>query len=103
MVTFDTEEIVGWKGEWIANNFLGGAMYWELSGDKGVPRPDMEKGPGKEQVPGHSLVHAMLKAMGGRAALESSHNCLHYPNSQFENVRNGMEGMEASGAPTPSG
>jgi hypothetical protein len=31
-------------------------MFWELSGDKGNDRPEMEKGPGKDPQPGHSLV-----------------------------------------------
>ncbi|KAH7108070.1 glycoside hydrolase superfamily [Auriculariales sp. MPI-PUGE-AT-0066] len=90
MVSFDSEEVGVWKGEWIASNFLGGSMYWEMSGDKGAPRPDMEQGPGKEQVPGRSLIHVVTEAMGGRSALEASHNCLHYPGSPFDNLREGM-------------
>jgi len=100
MVSFDSEEVGRWKGEWVANNFLGGAMYWELSGDKGHPRPDMEKG--KEQVPGKSLIHMVTEGMGGREALERSHNCLHYPGSQFDNVRTGMPDTAASTGTTPS-
>src|ERR1700732_3962885 len=31
MVSFDSEEVGKWKGEWIEKEGLGGAMYWELS------------------------------------------------------------------------
>ncbi|KAF8577313.1 glycoside hydrolase family 18 protein [Ramaria rubella] len=87
MISFDSEEVARWKGEWIANEGYGGAMFWELSGDKGSAR-DMEGGPGKEPQPGQSLVKAVKAAMGG--SLEQSPNCLVYQGSRFENLRKGM-------------
>ncbi|GJJ06508.1 hypothetical protein Clacol_000700 [Clathrus columnatus] len=87
MVSFDSEEIARLKGEWISNERLGGSMFWELSGDKGKPR-ETETGPGKDPQPGKSLVTIVKEAMGGH--LETSSNCLTYPFSKFDNLRNGM-------------
>ncbi|GJJ06510.1 hypothetical protein Clacol_000702 [Clathrus columnatus] len=87
MVSFDSEEIARLKGEWISNERLGGSMFWELSGDKGNTR-QMETGPGKDPQPGKSLVTIVKEAMGGH--LETSSNCLTYPFSKFDNLRNGI-------------
>ncbi|KAF8748481.1 Glycosyltransferase family 1 protein [Rhizoctonia solani] len=68
MITYDNEEIGVTKGQWIRNEGLAGAMYWELSGDKcpsNPNRPEMEKGPGKDASPGASLVQVVADAMGG--------------------------------------
>lgn len=89
MISYDTEPIVRGKGKWIRQNGFGGAMFWELSGDKGTDRPEMEKGPGKDPQPGPSLVSAVKEAMGGQ--LDQSPNCLHFMGSRFDNVRHRME------------
>lgn len=88
MVSFDSEEVGRLKGEWISREGLGGAMFWELSGDKGNERP-IEPGPGKHPQPGRSLVTIVKEGMGGH--LETSPNCLTYSGSKFDNLRNGME------------
>ncbi|KDQ53487.1 glycoside hydrolase family 18 protein [Jaapia argillacea MUCL 33604] len=88
MVSFDTEEVGWWKGEWIKREGLGGSMFWELSGDKGAKREGMEGGHGKEEVPGRSLVRVVKDSMGG---LDMSPNWLGYEQSQFDNMRNGMQ------------
>jgi len=88
MITFDSEEVAEWKGEWIEREGLGGSMFWELSGDKGTERKDMEGGPGKDPQPGRSLVKVVKDAMG---PLDSTHNWLRYEGSKFENLREGME------------
>ncbi|KAH8827976.1 glycoside hydrolase family 18 protein [Flagelloscypha sp. PMI_526] len=87
-ISYDTEEVARWKGEYIKHEGLGGSMFWELSGDKGNDRPEMEKGPGKDPQPGHSLVKVVKEAMGG---IDHSKNWLKYEHSQFPNLRNGME------------
>jgi len=87
MVSFDTEEVGRWKGEWIRKEHLGGAMVWELSGDKGSAREGMEGGPGKDPQPGRSLVKVVQEAMGEP---DRSHNWLLYDQSQFENMKAGM-------------
>ncbi|KAH9832204.1 glycoside hydrolase family 18 protein [Rhodofomes roseus] len=86
MVSFDSEEIGRRKGEWIAQEGLGGSMFWELSGDKGTPRDGMEGGPGKDPQPGRSLVAVVKEAMG---PLDQSPNWLTYEGSKFDNIRNG--------------
>ena len=88
MISFDSEEVGRWKGEWIKREGLGGSMFWELSGDKGTERKDIETGLGKDPQPGQSLVKVVKHAMGH---LDSSHNWLRYEGSKFENMRNGME------------
>lgn len=88
MISFDSEEVGRWKGEWIRNEGLGGSMFWELSGDKGQQRDGMESGPGKDAQSGRSLVTVVKEAMG---YLDRSPNWLNYQGSQFVNMRNGME------------
>ncbi|RXW21290.1 hypothetical protein EST38_g4547 [Candolleomyces aberdarensis] len=87
MVSFDSEEVAKWKGEYIKHKGLGGSMFWELSGDKGCSREGMEGGPGKEPQEGQSLVKIVKDAMGG---LEQSPNWLWYNQSKFDNMRSGM-------------
>ncbi|KIY62296.1 glycoside hydrolase family 18 protein [Cylindrobasidium torrendii FP15055 ss-10] len=76
MISFDDEQVGHWKGKWIRKMGLGGSMFWQLSGDKGAPRPDMEGGPGKEPQPGNSLM--------------DEPNWLSYEGSKFDNMRKGM-------------
>ena len=59
-------------------------MFWELSGDKESQREGMERGPGKDEVPGANLVRVVKKAMGG---LETSPNWLRYEGSKYPNIR----------------
>ncbi|KAJ7783186.1 glycoside hydrolase, partial [Mycena metata] len=87
MISFDTDEVAKWKGEWIRKEGLGGMMVWELSGDKGSPRDGMEGGPGKEPQPGRSLVKVVQEVMGEP---DRSHNWLRYEKSRFDNMRAGM-------------
>ena len=87
MVTYDDEKVVAWKTRWIVHQGLGGAMFWELSGDKGTPRHDMERGPGKDEQPGPNLIHIVKEELG---ALDYTPNNLIYPGSCFENLRKGL-------------
>ncbi|KIJ19268.1 chitinase [Paxillus involutus ATCC 200175] len=86
MVSFDNEHVGAVKGRWIGEQGLGGSMFWELSGDKGRHREGTEGGPGKDPVPGRSLVNIVKEAMG---PLDQSPNWLWYERSQFDNLRNG--------------
>ena len=88
MVSYDDEAVGHWKGGWIAQQGLGGSMFWELSGDKQGKREGMEGGPGKEPQPGQSLVRVVKDAMGGIDLQQQ--NWLQYEGSKFENMRNGM-------------
>ncbi|KAI0063706.1 glycoside hydrolase [Artomyces pyxidatus] len=87
MISFDDETVGRWKGDWLAREGLGGAMFWELSGDKGSAREGLEAGHGKQAAPGQSLVRVVGEAMGG---LDRRSNWLGYEGSRFENMRNGM-------------
>jgi chitinase len=90
MVSFDSEEVGRWKGEWIKQEGYGGAMYWELSGDKETTgREEMERGPGKDEVPGRSLIRVVKEALGGK--LGQSPNWLTYEGSRYVNMRDGMD------------
>ncbi|KAI0029991.1 glycoside hydrolase [Vararia minispora EC-137] len=89
MVSFDDAQVGAWKGAWIAQEGLGGSMFWELSGDKQGTREGMEGGRGKELQPGPSLVTVVKDAMGGLDY--SQRNWLRYEGSKFENLRKGME------------
>jgi len=88
MISFDSEEVGQWKGEWIKSMGLGGSMFWELSGDKEGPDRDLE-GEGKEKIPGKSLVKVVKHAMGGLETNES--NWLEYKASRYNNMRMGMD------------
>ncbi|KAG5726153.1 Endochitinase 1 [Termitomyces sp. T112] len=89
MVSFDSEEVGKWKGQWIKKEGLAGSMFWELSGDKGQDREGMEVGVGKDGQPGKSLVAVVKHAMGGLRY--DQHNWLEYGGSRFDNMRKGME------------
>ncbi|KAH9046886.1 glycoside hydrolase family 18 protein [Lactarius hengduanensis] len=88
MISYDDEVVGRWKGEYIAQEGLGGSMFWELSGDKGgASREGMEGGHGKEGQPGRSLVRVVKDAMG---KVDTQPNWLQYEGSKFENLRKGM-------------
>lgn len=82
MTSYDskTKEMVSMDGDWSAKlkvNFLkkyglGGAFFWEASGDK---------------TGSSSLVTVTKKALG---SLDDTNNQLAYPSSRFQNMRNGM-------------
>lgn len=80
LVTFDTPAIAAQKAEFIKAQGLGGAMFWELSGDH---KPET----------GRSLVGIVAQTMGKR---DERDNHLHYPGSRFENLRMGMKGAAVS-------
>jgi chitinase len=89
MVSFDDDVVGRWKGDWIAQEGLGGSMFWELSGDKHGAREGAEGGRGKEPQPGPSLVRVVKDAMGGLD--HGQRNWLQYEGSKFENLRKGMD------------
>jgi chitinase len=90
MVSFDSEEVGRWKGDWIKKKGLRGSMFWELSGDKETKgRDGMEGGLGKVEAPGRSLVRVVKEAMGGN--LDQGPNWLTYGSSKFQNMRKGMQ------------
>jgi len=76
MVTYDTVHMARTKAQFIRTWGLGGAMWWESSADK--PGPD-------------SLIGNVVHTLGGPAALLRRDNCLTYPETKYDNLRNGFE------------
>jgi chitinase len=73
MVTYDTPNIARQKAKWIKEKKLGGALFWEVSGDK----------EGDE-----SLAGTVVKEFG---KLENSTNHLSYPQSEYQMLRDGKK------------
>lgn len=81
MISYDTPQVVSHKVEYIKNTGLGGAMWWETSGDRPSSSED-------------SLINISAKVLGGDGCkdMEKSENCLDYPRSKYDNLRQGMPG-----------
>lgn len=76
MISYDTQQMVQVKAQYAKQNNLGGGMWWETSGDKPL-------GQG-------SLIETFVDAYGGASTLADERNCLEYPESKYDNIRNGM-------------
>ncbi len=74
LVSYDTVASVKRKAAYLLKEGLGGAVFWEASGDR--------QGDG-------SLVAAVA---GKMKTLEGAENLLAYPVSRYDNIRNGMPG-----------
>lgn len=73
-ISFDTPEVVKQKMEYVKQEGLGGAMFWELSGDR-------------KREEGGSLVGVVKDSLG---ELDKRENWLRYEGSKFDNLRKGM-------------
>jgi chitinase len=71
-VTYDTKLVAKQKVDYIKNGHLGGAMWWESSGDK----------PGAD-----SLIDTVFTGLAD-GGIEYSENQLDYPQSKYDNLRN---------------
>ncbi|KAK2592029.1 Chitinase 4 [Conoideocrella luteorostrata] len=72
LISYDGVESTRMKANYVRNKGLGGAVFWEASGDKkGV----------------ESLVSTMANSLGD---LEHSQNMLSYPKSQYDNIKSGV-------------
>lgn len=81
MVSYDTLEMGEMKANFIKECQLGGGMWWESSGDKGGRAAERDEG---------SLVGAYVDCVGGIDALDQSDNALDYPESKYDNLREGF-------------
>ncbi|SMR60439.1 unnamed protein product [Zymoseptoria tritici ST99CH_1A5] len=83
MISYDTLAVAAKKVEYIQRNNLGGAMWWETSGDK------VAGGGG-----GQSLIALTVDGLGGFEGrhMQRKENCLNYPGSKYDNLRRGMKG-----------
>jgi chitinase len=79
MISYDTPQIAVEKAGYIKRAGLGGAMWWETSGD----RPCSS---------GQSSIDLIVESLGGQDGknMEKSQNCLDYPESRYGNLRDGM-------------
>ncbi|KAI2851807.1 CAZyme family GH18 [Aspergillus niger] len=75
MISYDTPAVARQKADYIRSKGLGGAMWWETSGDK---------------VGVESLISTVVDSLGGIGALDKSVNHLEYPESQYDNVKKGF-------------
>lgn len=75
MVSYDTVSVAAKKADFITERRLGGAMWWESSSDKA----------GSE-----SLTATVVGKLGGTGAMKKQVNCIHYPASKYDNLRNGF-------------
>ncbi|POR35019.1 Chitinase 1 [Tolypocladium paradoxum] len=72
LISFDTPEMIQQKVSYLKGKGMGGSMFWEASGDR--------KGAG-------SLISTSRQALG---ALDSTQNCLTYPDSKYDNIRKNL-------------
>ena len=72
LISYDTVDSAVTKAEYLISKGLGGAVFWEASGDK---------------TGAESLVGTLATQMG---SLDTTQNLLSYPNSQYDNIRAGM-------------
>ncbi|AEO68282.1 0ff2dfc6-51dc-474e-82d2-567a019cbfbe [Thermothielavioides terrestris] len=75
LVSYDTVDIARRKAEYIKQRGLGGGMWWESSADKDGPE---------------SLIGNVVEVLGGPNCLESSANCIRYPHTKYDNLREGF-------------
>ncbi|RKF65522.1 Endochitinase B1 [Golovinomyces cichoracearum] len=78
LISYDTVQMAEMKAKWIKNESLGGAMWWESSAD------------GNDEK---SLIKTVVQEL---RCLESSQNCIEYPRSRFENLRNAFQNCDKS-------
>ncbi|KAI1383236.1 glycoside hydrolase family 18 protein [Hypoxylon trugodes] len=74
LISYDNVRSTNFKSEYLQWRDLGGAFFWEASGDKGG---------------GQGLVNTMSKNLDW---LDETENNLHYPTSQYRNIRWGLPG-----------
>jgi chitinase len=79
MVSYDSRDVALQKTDYVKHHGLGGAMWWESSGDKSGHDSLIE------------TVYVHLEKPGSKG-IERRENCLEYPQSKFENLRKGFPG-----------
>lgn len=82
LVTFDTPKVAIWKADYLKQEGLGGAWWWESSGDRAISD---EK----------SIVSTVVKEFGGAKNLRKSQNNLYYPTSKYYNIRGAVSNSTA--------
>ncbi|KAK0663425.1 family 18 putative glycoside hydrolase [Cercophora samala] len=75
MVSYDTVPLARRKAQYVVDRGLGGGMWWESSADKEGPE---------------SLIGNVVDTFGGPGALQYKENCITYPDTKYDNLRNGL-------------
>ncbi|KAH0599066.1 hypothetical protein MHUMG1_03181 [Metarhizium humberi] len=75
LVSYDTAPMAKTKAEYVKQRALGGAMWWESSGDKS----------GSD-----SLISTVVETFGGPDCLQKLDNCITYPETKYDNLRDGF-------------
>lgn len=83
MVSYDNVQMSQIKADFIKQRGLGGAMWWESSGDKGGKTANAADG---------SLIGSFVDCAGGIAALDKTANAISFPESRYDNLRKGFPG-----------
>ncbi|KAK9767081.1 Chitinase 4 [Basidiobolus ranarum] len=76
-VTYDNPYMVMQKCQHINQRNLGGVMFWELSADHPTHQA-------------RSLLKSAFECLGGAPCIDQSENHISFPNSCYDNVRNGF-------------
>lgn len=84
LISYDNNEAVRVKADFIRDRELGGGMWWEASGDKGDRNANAQDG---------SLIGAFVDAVGGVDALDQMGNAIDFPESKYDNIRSGLDGQ----------
>ena len=71
-ISYDTADMVKRKVDYLKGKGLGGSMFWEASADR---------------TDDQSLIGTSFTSLG---SLDTSENQLDYPDSQYDNIKNGM-------------
>lgn len=97
MVSYDTPQMARQKMEYIKERNLGGAMWWEANGDSTFTDINQSAaatsangggGGGGQAGLARNLVQLTVQ---GLKTLDGVMNVLEYPESQYDNLKNGME------------
>ncbi|KAK5997373.1 Chitinase 1 [Cladobotryum mycophilum] len=72
LISYDTPDMITTKVNYLKGQGLGGSMFWEASADK---------------TGSASLIGTSHKGLG---SLDSTQNYLDYPNSQYDNIKKGL-------------
>lgn len=72
LVSYDTVDTARWKAEYLLSRNLGGAVFWEASGDK---------------TGENSLILTVARELGN---LDDSSNMIDYPESSFANIKSAV-------------
>ncbi|KAI5918016.1 chitinase [Camillea tinctor] len=76
LVSYDNVAMVQRKITYLQGKGMGGSMFWEASGDRN------DTG---------SLITTAYTAQGGDGSLDKTQNCLSYPNSIYDNIKNNLD------------